>query len=179
MHYSNSKTKGPSMLGTNYLAVVVAAVAAFVVSAVWYAAFGNAWMELRGIDPATAAEMGTPAWKMLFVVVQSLTVAFMFAYFVVHLGIVDWKGAVRLGSLILGFPCHDSLGLRRSRERAFYARGHSCRRLARKATPHGRCRRCVALDLKGNGMTAFLGIRTISRMVRCHPAVLASDIAAR
>jgi Protein of unknown function (DUF1761) len=92
------------MLRMNYWAVVAAAVAAFVVSSVWYAIFGNAWMELRGIDPATAAAMGTPAWKMLFVVVQSLIVAYMLAYFVVHLGVVDWKGAVRLGALVWVFP---------------------------------------------------------------------------
>jgi hypothetical protein len=94
----------------NYLAVLVAAVAAFVVSSVWYTTFGNAWMELRGIDPATAANMGTPAWTMLFVIVQSLVVALMLAYFVVHLGIVDWKGAVRLGVLVWGFPAMILLG---------------------------------------------------------------------
>ena len=94
----------------NYLAVLVAAVAAFVVSSVWYTIFGNAWMELRGIDPATAADTATPAWTMLFVVFQSLVVAFMLAYFVGHLGIVDWKGAVRLGALVWGFPAMILLG---------------------------------------------------------------------
>jgi heme/copper-type cytochrome/quinol oxidase subunit 2 len=94
----------------NYLAVVLAAVAAFVASSVWYTIFGNAWMELRGIDPATAADMATPAWTMLFVVVQSLVVAFMLAYFVVHLGIVDWKGGVRLGALVWVFPAMILLG---------------------------------------------------------------------
>ena len=94
----------------NYLAVLAAAVAAFVVSSVWYTIFGNAWMELRDIDPATAANMGTPAWTMLFVIVQSLIVAFMLAYFVVHLGIVDWKGAVRLGALVWVFPAMILLG---------------------------------------------------------------------
>jgi hypothetical protein len=34
-----------------YLAVFVAAVTAFVVSSVWYTIFGNASMELRGVDP--------------------------------------------------------------------------------------------------------------------------------
>ena len=94
----------------NYLAVLVAAVAAFVMSSVWYAIFGNAWMELRGIDPATAADTATPAWTMLFVIVQSLVVAFMLAYFVVHLGFVDWKGAVRLGALVWVFPAMILLG---------------------------------------------------------------------
>jgi hypothetical protein len=98
------------MFRMNYLAVVVAAVVAFVVSSVWYVIFGNAWMQLRGIDPATAADMGTPAWKMVFVVVQSLVVAFMLDYFVAYLGIVDWKGAVRLGALLWVFPAMILLG---------------------------------------------------------------------
>ncbi len=42
-----------SMRRMNYLAVLVSAVAAFVVSSVWYTVFANAWMELRGIGPAT------------------------------------------------------------------------------------------------------------------------------
>jgi hypothetical protein len=94
----------------SYLAVLVAAVAGFVVSSVWYTIFGNASMELRGIDPATAADTATPAWTMLFVVVQSLVVGFMLAYFVVHLGIVDWKGGVRLGALVWVFPAMILLG---------------------------------------------------------------------
>jgi hypothetical protein len=98
------------MLRMNYLAVVVAAVAAFVASFVWYAIFGNAVMELRGVDPASAAEAGTPAWAMLFVVVQSLIVAFMLAYFVARLGVADWSGAVRLGVLIWVFPAMILLG---------------------------------------------------------------------
>jgi hypothetical protein len=104
--------KGQLMLKVNYLAVVAAAVAAFVASAVWYAIFANAWMELRGVDPATAADLATPppAWTMLFVVVQSLLVAFMLAYFVGHLAIVDWRGAVRLGALIWVFPAMILLG---------------------------------------------------------------------
>jgi Protein of unknown function (DUF1761) len=94
----------------NYLAVIVAAVAAFVASLVWYTVFGNAWMELRGIDSATAPDTGTPAWTMLFVVIQSLVVAFMLAYIVVHLGVVDWRGAVRLGALVWVFPAMILLG---------------------------------------------------------------------
>jgi Protein of unknown function (DUF1761) len=98
------------MTKVNYLAIVVAAVAAFVASLVWYTIFGDVWMELRGIDSATAADAATPAWTMLFVVVQSLVVAFMLAYFVAHLGIVNWKGAVRLGVLIWVFPAMILLG---------------------------------------------------------------------
>jgi hypothetical protein len=98
------------MLRMNYWAVVAAAVAGFVASLVWYTVFGSAAIELRGIDPATAADMGTPAWTMLFVIAQSLVVAFMLAYFVVQLGVVDWKGAVRLGALVWVFPAMILLG---------------------------------------------------------------------
>jgi hypothetical protein len=99
------------MTRMNYLAVVVAAVAAFLMSLVWYTIFGNAWMELRGIDPATAADTATPpAWTMLFVVAQSLVVAFVLAYFVARLGIVDWRGAVRLGALVWVFPAMILVG---------------------------------------------------------------------
>jgi heme/copper-type cytochrome/quinol oxidase subunit 2 len=98
------------MPGMNYLAVVAAAVAAFAASLVWYTVFAGAMMELRGIDPATATEMGAPAWTMVFVIVQSLVVAFMLAYFVVHLGVADWKGAVRLGALVWVFPAMILLG---------------------------------------------------------------------
>ena len=102
--------KGQRMTRMNYLAVVPAAVAAFVVSSVWYTIFGNAWMELRGMDPATAAETATPAWTMLFVVIQSLVVAFVLAYFVVRTGVVNWKGAMRLGALVWVFPAMILLG---------------------------------------------------------------------
>jgi ABC-type Fe3+ transport system permease subunit len=94
----------------NYPAVVVAAVAAFVASSVWYAVFGNAWTELRGVDPATAAAVETPAWAMLFVVVQSLVVALVLAYLVARLGIFGWRGAVRLGALVWVFPAMILLG---------------------------------------------------------------------
>jgi hypothetical protein len=67
-------------------------------------------MELRGVDSATATDTATPAWTMLFVIVQSLVVGFMLAHFVVHLEIVNWKGAVRLGILVWFFPAMILLG---------------------------------------------------------------------
>ena len=96
--------KGQPMTRVNYLAVVAAAIAAFVASLVWYTVFGNAMMELRDVGPANASGAATPAWAMLFVVVQSLVVAFMLAYFIERIGIGDWRGAVRLGALVWIFP---------------------------------------------------------------------------
>jgi heme/copper-type cytochrome/quinol oxidase subunit 2 len=98
------------MQGMNCVAIVVAAVAAFVASVVWYALFGNAMTELREADPAAASDSGTSVWTVLFVVAQSLVVAFMLAYFVSRLGIVDWQGAVGVGALVWVFPAAILLG---------------------------------------------------------------------
>jgi Protein of unknown function (DUF1761) len=97
------------MQGMNCVAIVVAAVAAFVASVVWYALFGNAMTELRESSPA-AADSGTSVWTVLFVVAQSLVVAFMVAYFVSRLGIVGWQGAVGVGALVWVFPAAILLG---------------------------------------------------------------------
>jgi Protein of unknown function (DUF1761) len=98
------------MKGIDILAVVVAAVAAFVASSVWYAVFGSATMELSGVGPAAAADMANPAYTALFVVAQSLVVAFMLAYFVARLGTAGPKDAVRLGFLVWIFPAMILLG---------------------------------------------------------------------
>jgi hypothetical protein len=94
----------------NCVAIVVAAVAAFVASVVWYALFGNAMTELREADQTAAADSGTSAWTVLFVVAQSLVVAFMLAYFVSRLGIIGWQGAVGVGALVWVFPAAILLG---------------------------------------------------------------------
>lgn len=95
------------VIKVNYLAVVAAAVAAFVASSAWYTLFGNQVAELSGVGPAAAA---TPASTMLFVVAQSLVVAFMLAYFVARLGITGWKDSARVGLLVWVFPATILLG---------------------------------------------------------------------
>ncbi len=86
------------MPGINFLAVVVAAVAAFVVSSVWYIVFGK---ELAKVSAAFAEALQKPQpWKMLVVIVQSLVLALVLAYFIRLIGDVDWMGAVRVGVLL-------------------------------------------------------------------------------
>jgi hypothetical protein len=89
----------------NYLAIVVAAGAAFVASAVWYTVFGRTMMEL-----SRAADTGTSVWTMLFVIAQSLVIAFMVAYFVSRVGIGGFAGAAGLGALLWIFPAAILLG---------------------------------------------------------------------
>jgi hypothetical protein len=86
------------MLGINYLAVVVAAVAAFVAASVWYIVFGK---ELAKVSTAFAeALQKRQPRKMLVVLGQSLVLALVLAYVIGLIGDVDWMGAVRVGVLL-------------------------------------------------------------------------------
>lgn len=90
----------------NYLAIVAAAVAAFVFSSVYYGVLGK---QLAKLSPAYAeAGSGTtrpPAWKLLVEVVRGLVVASVLAGLVAELDIADWTEALALGfALWIGFP---------------------------------------------------------------------------
>jgi Protein of unknown function (DUF1761) len=86
----------------NYLAVAVAAVAAFILSAAWYAVFGK---QLAELDDAYAAAGGMPAWKVLVELLRSLVVALVLAWLAVGIDITDWAGAVGLGlAAWIAFP---------------------------------------------------------------------------
>jgi hypothetical protein len=94
------------MLGINYWAVLVAAAVAFVMGGLWYSPllFGKAWLKLRGMDSAEAAgtKMGPP--EILAEFIRGLIVAVVLAGFVVHLGVVNWLGAIYLGLAVwIGF----------------------------------------------------------------------------
>src|SRR5260370_9072444 len=86
------------MLGINYWAVGVAAIAAFVASAAWYIVVGK---ELPKVSAAFAKGMQKrQPWKMLVVIVQSLVLSLVLAYFLGLIGKVDWVGALRVGVLL-------------------------------------------------------------------------------
>jgi hypothetical protein len=86
------------MLGINFLAVVVAALAAFVASAAWYIVFGK---ELAKVSAAFAEGLQKPQpWKRLVVLVQSLVLALVLAYFIGLIGNVGWLDALGVGVLL-------------------------------------------------------------------------------
>jgi hypothetical protein len=86
------------MPGINFLAVVVAALAAFVASVVWYIVFGK---ELEKVSSAFAeALQQRQPWKQLVVLVESLVLALVLAYFIGLIGDVDWLGALGVGVLL-------------------------------------------------------------------------------
>jgi hypothetical protein len=87
-------------IGIDYLAVVVAAVAAYAVGAVWYSpmGFGKYWMKLQGIDKNNMPKMPlsmTQAMALGFVF--TLLMSYVFAHFVVLVGVTDIASALTLG----------------------------------------------------------------------------------
>ena len=89
----------------NHLPVILATIAAFVVSAVWYMIFGKILMELRGIDPARAANQSMSIWIILGEFLRTLVLTYVLAYFVSVLEINTWKHALMLCVIMwIGFP---------------------------------------------------------------------------
>ncbi len=96
------------MVPVNPVAVIVAAVAVFVLGWLWYSPllFYKPWMRLRGMDPVAAmAGAKMPAGKLVIEFVRCLVLAYVIARFVALLGVGSWMGAVQFGFLVwLGFP---------------------------------------------------------------------------
>src|SRR5438445_2316691 len=96
------------MVHVNYLAVLVAAVAVFVLGWLWYSPllFFKPWMRLRGMDPVAAmAGAKMPGGKLLIELARCLVLAYVIARFVALLGITSWLGAVHFGLFLwIGFP---------------------------------------------------------------------------
>jgi hypothetical protein len=92
------------MIDVNYVALGVAAVAAFILSTAYYIAFGRQYAELRGLSPEAAAAR-PPAWKVLVELVRSLLVAAVVAGLADLLEITSWTEAATLAvSLWVAFP---------------------------------------------------------------------------
>src|SRR5690348_1483509 len=96
------------MTHVNYLAVVVAALAAFVLGWLWYSPllFYKPWMRLRGLDPVAAmAGAKMPGGKLLIEFARCLVLAYVIAILVALLGPSSWLAVVRVGLLLwIGFP---------------------------------------------------------------------------
>ena len=86
----------------NFLAIGVAAVAAFILSAVWYGVFGS---QLAELHPAYA-DSGSPSAKDAIVeLARNLVVAVVLAWLVDQIVVNDWAQAALLGVVLwVGFP---------------------------------------------------------------------------
>ena len=90
----------------NYWAILVSALAAFVLSFAWYSALAEPMLRLHPGSPGTPAAMVRPAaWKMLVEVGRNLILAYVLAWLVRGLGISTWTAAAGLAVLLwVGFP---------------------------------------------------------------------------
>ena len=81
----------------NPMAILVAALAAFAFSLVWYSPllFADVWVAAKGAD-ATAM----PTWKFFLAPLRELITAWLVAWLIGRLGIRDWKGAAFLGLVL-------------------------------------------------------------------------------
>lgn len=87
--------------GINYLAVVVAAVAGFFASAVWYGALGKQWMAALG---KTRQEMKPAPGPFIIAALAQIVMAYVLAGAIGHLGEVNWRtGAISGAILWAGF----------------------------------------------------------------------------
>jgi hypothetical protein len=101
------------MLGINYWAVVVAAAVAFVMGGLWYSRllFGKAWLKLRGVNATVPTGTQMRPAEIVAKFVRGLIVAVGLAGFVVHLGVVNWLGAIYLGLAVwIGFQATSIVG---------------------------------------------------------------------
>src|SRR5258708_26127848 len=84
------------MTKRNYWAVVVAALAAFLMSSLYYSPLllGNVWL---AVDPGSAAGTTPPIGRVLVEIVRTLVITLVVARLIALLGgYSDWKGAVGL-----------------------------------------------------------------------------------
>jgi hypothetical protein len=92
----------------NYLAVLVAAVAAFVLGWLWYSPllFFKPWMRLRGLDPEAALKNAKmPGGRLVIEFARCFVLAFVIARLMGLLGVTSWLIAIHSGLMLwIGFP---------------------------------------------------------------------------
>ena len=109
------------MLHLNRWAVVVAAVAAFLVGAIWYSPllFGEAYVALlRRAAPAALVEMGGSPGEIAGEFLRGLVVASVLAHVMQRTRAAGWRASLRLGlltwvgfqaTLLLGAVLHENM----------------------------------------------------------------------
>lgn len=90
------------MIDVNYLAIGVAAVAAFAASSVYYILLGR---QLATLSPVYADTTQPPAWKVAQEPVRNIVVASVVAGLASRLEIEDWIGSLQLAAALwIAFP---------------------------------------------------------------------------
>ena len=102
-------------VSTNYLAALVATIAAIVLGFLWYGPlFGKVWMQLMNIDKKKMDEMKKKGMTMNYVimVISTLVMSYILAHFVKYLGATNIAGALQAAFWIwLGFIATVQIGI--------------------------------------------------------------------
>ncbi len=87
------------MLKINVAAVLVSAVAAFVIGGLWYSPllFGNVYQNLRGLTPEAAGQAAMPASEVIGEFARWLVITFVLARFMTLLSIGGLGNALQFG----------------------------------------------------------------------------------
>ena len=97
----------------NYLAVVVAAAAAFILGALWYspALFAKPWVAAHGYTPEQIEAMRQGTGRKYFISFLCFVVmAWVMAVLIDRMGILTWLGGVKLGGIAwVGFVATTGL----------------------------------------------------------------------
>jgi Protein of unknown function (DUF1761) len=87
------------------LSIGLATVAAFVISFIYYGAFGTQLAQLNPAYADAAAGATPPAWKFAVELLRCLVVALVVAGLAAEMDIAEWTEGLALGfSLWIGFP---------------------------------------------------------------------------
>lgn len=101
------------VVSINYVAVLLAAVASFVLGALWYSAlFGKSWMKLMGFDQRKLQGMKKGVWKSYAAgFVAALVMSYVLAHFVKYAQAATALEGIAAGFWVwLGFVATIMLG---------------------------------------------------------------------
>jgi hypothetical protein len=91
---------------TNYAAIFVGAIVAFVIASVYYGViFLNLWLQVRRLNPTSVGEVSTSPTQPVIEFLTTLVIAFAVGHLVARLGITQVRGALQLAALLwIAFP---------------------------------------------------------------------------
>lgn len=100
------------MYKTNYAAIVVAAVAHWIVGALWFSPwlFSDAWIRANGFTPEQLEKMGTPISFFVLTFLAPLLTAYVLALVIRYARVVTALGGAAVGCMLAaGFVAAENL----------------------------------------------------------------------
>jgi hypothetical protein len=134
------------MPAINFVAVLAAGIAGWLVGAVWYGALGKVWMAAAGIE-CPDGKRPMPIGPMIVAFVAQIIIALMLAGLMGHMGPRDHSPGHRFGGAgLVGLYRHDAGGRQRLSGQEDDADSDRCRPLAGRDGGSGRCVRPLRLS---------------------------------